>query len=971
MGFKDGGSLTACYATGNVTGGDRARVGGLLGSAEEGSRISACYAAGNVTGGTGATVAGLVGGISGGTVSDSYFDSETATLTAGGIPSNSKLGIGGDNTSASLAKTTAQLQYPTAYDGLDAVGGTVIYSAWNVDIDRMTTTTAADIVWDFGANNRYPKLKVDFDGSTPATVAEFGVQRFYFTNSSDVEVFSLFVEGTASGTIGYAKALMGTPSFTLADNMNFAISTTGEITVKSTADLDAYNNDKNAFDLPISATVGSLITELKFNVQVIDITPPEFTPPPSASGFEFNVADNADLDHEVGTIVARDTEGDALTYALAGDNNTDFIIGGDGVVKLSDPARLDQPSRPSYMLSVSVADAAGNSVTAEVNITVTNATSPAFTASSFEFNVGDNVVAGAVVDMIVATDTGGDVLTYTLTGPNNTDFSIDAMSGSITVSASLSFSRISTYMLTVTATDLANNSMTADVTITVTDATPPVFTFPPAASSFSFDVAANTVANTVLGTIVAADPGGGALSYTLRGDNHTDFSRDGDGVFKVSSPSSLDRSSKPTYALMVTATDAAGNEATAAVNITVTAPDTEDPEFTFPRDATSFDFNVADNAVANAEVGRIVATDNGGSALRYTTVTGHAAFSMGEDGVVKVSDPASLVRSSTPNMLTVTATDVADNHATATVNITVTGPDNTPPTFTASSFEFKVADNADLDDVVGTIIAMDTGGGALTYALTGPNNTDFSIGGDGVVRVRASLDRSTKPSYMLMVRVADAAGNSATATVNITVTAPDTEAPVFTFPPDASLFSFEVAENAAANAVVDTISATDTGGGTLRYTLAGDNNTDFSIDGDGVVKVSDPVSLDRSSKPSYMLMVTATDVAGNKATATLNITVTEAGTDAMALTFGLADEKGRELAVYPNPASDRVYVSGLESRQRYIYEVYSLLGQKVSAGQLSEDYRVDLEGLSAGVYLLVLRSESGEEILRSRCLISK
>ena len=253
-------TISACYSTGSVEGGDDARVGGLVGRNYQGS-ITACYSTGSVRGGSGADIGGLVGYNDGGTITTSYFDATTSGLT---------VGIGNMTDPYVMGKTTAQLQYPRAYAGVDAAtSGTAIYSAWNVDIDGVS---GGDDPWHFGANNRYPKLKVNFDGMGAATAAEFGRQRFYFTDASDVEFFSFSVaEGTTSGSIGFAKALTGSPGFSLTDD-NFLInSTTGEITVNSDADLDFEDETKNSFELAIVATVGSFSAHLRLNIEVTDV----------------------------------------------------------------------------------------------------------------------------------------------------------------------------------------------------------------------------------------------------------------------------------------------------------------------------------------------------------------------------------------------------------------------------------------------------------------------------------------------------------------------------------------------------------------------------------------------------------------------------------------------------------------------------------------------------------------------------
>ena len=78
---------------------------------------------------------GLVGLNNGGTVTNSYWDTRTSrwTTSAGGV-----------------GRTTEQLQQPwkPVYQG--------IYAGWNLDLDG---DGSPDDPWDFGAPDRYPKLK--------------------------------------------------------------------------------------------------------------------------------------------------------------------------------------------------------------------------------------------------------------------------------------------------------------------------------------------------------------------------------------------------------------------------------------------------------------------------------------------------------------------------------------------------------------------------------------------------------------------------------------------------------------------------------------------------------------------------------------------------------------------------------------------------------------------------------------------
>ncbi len=106
-------------------------LGGLVGTNY--GEITASYSTGRVHGG--ADMGGLVGRNVGGTITTSYYDTKTSrqTTSAGGV-----------------GRTTEQLQqhWKAAYEG--------IYASWNLDLDG---DGSPDDLWDFGAPDRYPKLK--------------------------------------------------------------------------------------------------------------------------------------------------------------------------------------------------------------------------------------------------------------------------------------------------------------------------------------------------------------------------------------------------------------------------------------------------------------------------------------------------------------------------------------------------------------------------------------------------------------------------------------------------------------------------------------------------------------------------------------------------------------------------------------------------------------------------------------------
>ena len=129
------GSIINSYATGSATGNDR--IGGLAGYCVMDCVIVNTYAVGTVMGAS--EVGGLIGTTTtAAVITQSYWDTEASMHASRG------------NYEAEFAKTTAELQSPTA-PGMTSMQ---VYYGWSEDI------------WDFGSNNTYPllRLAVDSDG---------------------------------------------------------------------------------------------------------------------------------------------------------------------------------------------------------------------------------------------------------------------------------------------------------------------------------------------------------------------------------------------------------------------------------------------------------------------------------------------------------------------------------------------------------------------------------------------------------------------------------------------------------------------------------------------------------------------------------------------------------------------------------------------------------------------------------------
>ena len=255
--------IVSCYSTANVHG--VSRVGGLMGG-PDGSYLSpnlvTSYSIGYVTGSS--SVGGLMGEQAGSNhFGGSFFASTCCEQAIGHVWSR--------NSEAGTKKTVAELQNPTDYTG--------IYEDWNVDLDNADgdgdRSTGGDNPWDFLGDNRYPKLRVDFNNDGVATVAEFGPQLLIFVDENGIEVNPAFTidEGTDDATVlGTFTALNAESDAQISRNLigtndDFEVTDT-ELKVASGATID-YQMDPR-YELPFELTDGDLSMNRNVRVNVLN-----------------------------------------------------------------------------------------------------------------------------------------------------------------------------------------------------------------------------------------------------------------------------------------------------------------------------------------------------------------------------------------------------------------------------------------------------------------------------------------------------------------------------------------------------------------------------------------------------------------------------------------------------------------------------------------------------------------------------
>ena len=279
--------------------------------------------------------------------------------------------------------------------------------------------------------------------------------------------------------------------------------------------------------------------------------------------------------------------------------------------------------------------------------------------------------------------------------------------------------------------------------------------------------------------------------------------------------------------------------------------------------------SVPENSVGGTPVGVVAAVDSDGDRLRYSLDTASAAlFSIGSGGGIEVTAGAALdFEAKSSYSVTVS---VSDGNATAahelTIRVTnVEEPPDPPTRVTVRLATFNSLDvNWTAPDRTGALPVSDYDVRYFAGDADPPDPADWVEPGDpGGHDHMGEATRATIPGlepdtpYRVQVRaVGDGPGrwsDSATIQTNVKPTVP--------FFDDGETVAFGIPENNGPEAEVGTVAASDDDGDTLEYTLtsASAEHRRFTIDAEGVIRLTAGVTLDHEEKAAYTLMAQVTD----------------------------------------------------------------------------------------------------------------
>ena len=550
-------------------------------------------------------------------------------------------------------------------------------------------------------------------------------------------------------------------------------------------------------------------------------------------------------------------------------NTNHFNVTEEGAVVLI--SSLDFETESMYTLVVSVANIVPGTVadSANVQITITdfNEFSPVFSEVDYVATVLEELVPGAFVTQVVATDMDATSnITYSM---ESLAFTIDS-DGSIYTSVRLDREVVSEYNLTVTASDSGDPERRASTSVTVfvediNDNAPVIAPFP------NLTISENTSVGSVLFQFTATDLDAGTNgeinNFTLTFPE-MEFSLTSDGQLIL--VSMLDAILTPSYILTVQVEDNGNSSLSSTATLTIIVEASPGPFF----EQANYTAVIEENNPPGNFLVQVVATSrNPMTVINRYFLSSESELAYGSLFAVdaisgNVTALVSLDREQQSEYIIVveveSSLESAVFSASTNVNVTLLDLNDNAPQFEFSSQAVSIPETTEIGSNIYTLTATDDdvlSNAEIVYSIVSGNDRGlFTISQNGNVTTAASL-MSQIGTINLTIRAANPPSVGELSSLTQLVIDVD---PVNDFAPQFTMdqYSANVTENIIVGTQILVVNATDRDVGTageITYGISsGNQEGKFGIDGNsGLVFIAD--GLDYEVTAFYNLTVTATD----------------------------------------------------------------------------------------------------------------
>uniref|UniRef100_A0A3Q0R7E9 Cadherin-related 23 n=1 Tax=Amphilophus citrinellus TaxID=61819 RepID=A0A3Q0R7E9_AMPCI len=585
-----------------------------------------------------------------------------------------------------------------------------------------------------------------------------------------------------------------------------------------------------------------------------------------------------------------------LTYTISSasafpDYFTIIMVEGYAVISVIRPLDYEKVPKGIIYLTVMAKDGGNPPLNSTVPVTVEvideNDNPPEFSRQSYIIRIPENIIAGATVLLVNATDLdasrefGQASLIYSLEG--SSQFRLNSRSGEITTTAFLDRELKSEYILIVRAVDggvgpqQKTGIATVNITILDINDNAPMWRDEP----YDANVVEMSPINTDVISVLAVDPDNGengTVVYSINPENPFYTINSSTGKIRTSGLT-LDReSSNPgdtvlMRTIVVSAVDRGTPPLRASVSATVFVNlldlNDNDPKFlNLPSVA-----EVPEGLPIGSSFFRVQVEDpdedkNGLITLALQMGMPRLDFHLNTSTGVLTSSAVLDREKIGQYQLRIIAYDAGrfPRTSTSTLTVVVLDVNDETPTFNPRVYNVSLKESVPRDYIVTRLSCSDNDAGLnaeLSYFITdGNQDGKFSVGfRDGVVRTVVGLDRETQAAYTLIIEAIDngPAGSRQTGTATVFVEVQDVNdnRPIFL----QNSYETSILESVPQGTSILQVQATDAdqgeNGRVLYRILTGNSNNLFSIDRQTGLVTRGLRALNRETSSSHMLEVEA------------------------------------------------------------------------------------------------------------------
>ncbi|MFL2802104.1 MAG: cadherin domain-containing protein [Paracoccaceae bacterium] len=537
--------------------------------------------------------------------------------------------------------------------------------------------------------------------------------------------------------------------------------------------------------------------------------------------------------------------------------------------------------------------------TLDINFTSIN-DAPNITSGSV-VNADENQNPSIVIYDAEATDLDtADTLTFSISGTDSSQFTIDTDDGEVRLKASADYENKSSYSFNVIVTDNGvggNLSDTQAISLTINNLNDP----PVISSGSNGSIAENASTGTIAYDASASDPDSGqSLVFSVSGTDSSLVTIDSDdGEIRLNNSANFEV--KNSYSLNIIATDNGGTPSSISKAITINISDQNDsPEVTDDLGITTINTALNSIVVLNDD------TDEDGDGLTIQSISYGGSGTVSHNGTtINYTPPSGAANISETINYTVSDGNGGSDTGILTVNVRtplITGPSNSAGSDTSAITKQE-------NQTAVTTFSANVG---VTWVInSGLDGSKFSIDGSGNLTFNSApnfevpLDSDGNNTYQVEVKATttDGLGFFSTQVLTVTVNNVNESSPTI----DTTNLTGSIQENANTNTVIYDVSASDADiTDILTYSVSGTDASLVTIDtDDGEVRLKSSANFE--TKNSYSFNVIATDPDGSSDTEAVTVSVNnvnEIPSITSSATVTAAENQANSSVLYTATATD-------------------------------------------------------------------